>query len=49
VARRSGGVADVRDVYQFVAPGKRLMTREISTDNGAHWTEITQSVATKMS
>lgn len=49
IRRRSGGVADARFVYTFVAPDKQLCRFEISTDKGEHWTLVTASVGTKES
>ena len=48
IPRRSGGTADLRDTYVFVTPAKRTMKTEISIDNGAHWTEISHTVLTKV-
>lgn len=49
VTRRSGGTADMRHILEFVSPGKQLIKTEVSIDKGAHWTEISQTVATKVS
>jgi hypothetical protein len=47
VQRRSGGVADAREMYDFVAPDKHLARLEISTDKGAHWTVVNEAVGTR--
>jgi hypothetical protein len=47
ITRRSGGVADAREIYTFVSPDKQLARLEISTDKGAHWTVVNQAVGTK--
>jgi hypothetical protein len=47
IPRRSGGVADARNVYEFVSPNKHLARFEMSTDKGAHWTVVFEAVGTK--
>ncbi len=47
IQRRSGGVADAREIYTFVSPNKQLGRLEISTDKGAHWTVVNEAVGTK--
>jgi hypothetical protein len=47
IQRRSGGTADGRFVYNFVAPDKILARFEISTDKGAHWILVDEFVDTK--
>ena len=47
IPRKSGGTAEMRDVYHFVSSDKRVMTTEISIDNGASWTKIGETVATR--
>ena len=46
--RRSGGVADAREIYNFVSPDKHLARLEISLDKGAHWTVVNEAVGTKV-
>jgi len=48
IQRRSGVTADGRFVYNFVSPDKILARFEISTDKGAHWTEVDEFVDTKV-
>jgi hypothetical protein len=36
IHRRSGRVADAREIYSFASPGKQLARLEVSTDKGAH-------------
>jgi hypothetical protein len=47
IPRRSGGVANAREIYDFVSPEKRLARLEISTDQGSHWTLVNEAVGTK--
>lgn len=47
IQRRSGGVANAREIYQFISPDKQLARLEISTDKGAHWTLVNEAVGTK--
>ncbi|HWZ64998.1 MAG TPA: hypothetical protein VNX02_18420 [Steroidobacteraceae bacterium] len=47
IKRRSGGVANAREIYQFVSPDKQLARLEISTDKGAHWTLVNEAVGAK--
>lgn len=47
IPRRSGGVADAREIYTFVPPDKHLTRLEISIDKGAHWTLVNEAVGTK--
>jgi hypothetical protein len=48
IQRRSGGMAEGRFVYNFVSPDKILARFEISTDKGAHWTEVDEYSQTKI-
>jgi hypothetical protein len=48
IPRRSGGVAEAREIYTFVSPDKHLARLEISTDKGAHWTVVNEAVGTKV-
>ena len=47
IQRRSGGVADAREIYTFVSPDKQLGRLEISTDKGTHWTVVNEAFGTK--
>jgi hypothetical protein len=47
IPRRSGGVAEAREIYNFVSPDKQLARLEISIDKGAHWTVVNEAVGTK--
>jgi hypothetical protein len=47
IQRRSGGVADAREIYNFVSPGKHVARLEISIDKGAHWTVVNEAVGTR--
>ena len=47
IQRRSGGVADAREVYTFASPDRQLARLEISTDKGAHWTVVNEAVGTR--
>ena len=47
IQRRSGGVADAREIYTFVPPDKQLGRLEISTDKGAHWTVVNEAVGVR--
>ena len=47
IQRRSGGMADAREIYTFVSPDKELGRLEISIDKGAHWTVVNNAVGTK--
>jgi hypothetical protein len=47
IQRRSGGVANAREVYEFVSPDKQLARFEISTDKGAHWTVVNEAVGVR--
>ena len=47
IQRRSGGTADGRFVYHFVAPDRMEARFEISTDRGGHWTLVDTFVDTK--
>jgi len=47
IHRRSGGVADAREIYDFASPDKHVARLEISTDKGAHWTVVNEAVGTK--
>jgi len=47
IPRRNGGVADARNIYNFVSPDKRLARFEISLDKGAHWIVVFEAVGTK--
>ncbi len=49
IPRRRGGVADAREIYNFVSPDKQLARFEISIDKGAHWTVVNEAVGTKES
>lgn len=44
IHRRSGGVADAREIYTFVSPNKQLGRLEISPDKGVHWTVVNEAV-----
>jgi hypothetical protein len=48
VTRRSGGVADGREIYTFVSRDKHLARFEISLDKGAHWTLVNEAVGTRV-
>jgi hypothetical protein len=47
IQRRSGGVADAREIYEFASPDKQLARFEISTDKGAHWTVVNEAVGVR--
>ena len=47
IPRRSGGVAEARDIYEFISPDKHMARFEISIDKGAHWTVVNEAVGTK--
>jgi hypothetical protein len=47
IPRRGGGVADAREIYNFVSPNKQLARLEISLDKGAHWIVVNEAVGTK--
>ena len=47
IPRRSGGVADARNIYDYVSPDKHLARFEISLDKGAHWIVVFEAVGTK--
>jgi hypothetical protein len=47
IPRRSGGVVNARETYNFVSTGKHMAQLEISTDKGAHWTVVNEAVGTK--
>jgi hypothetical protein len=47
IPRRSGGVADAREIYDFVAADKHVARLEISTDKGAHWIVVNEAVGTR--
>jgi hypothetical protein len=47
IPRRSGGVADAREIYTFSSADKHLARLEISTDKGAHWTLVNEAVGTR--
>ena len=47
IQRRSGGVADAREIYTFVSPDKQLGRLEISIDKGAHWTVVNDAVGVR--
>jgi hypothetical protein len=47
IQRRSGGVVDAREIYEFVSPDKQLARLEISTDKGAHWTVVNEAVGAR--
>ncbi len=47
IPRRSGGMADAREIYTFVSADKHLARLEISADKGAHWTLVNEAVGTR--
>jgi hypothetical protein len=47
IPRRSGGMAVLRNTQELLSPSKWTMKTEISVDGGAHWTEISNTIATK--
>jgi hypothetical protein len=47
IQRRSGAVADAREIYTFVSSTRQLARLEISIDKGAHWTVVHEAVGTK--
>jgi hypothetical protein len=47
IARRSGGAAKAREIYNFVSPDKQLARLELSTDNGEHWTVVNEAAGTR--
>lgn len=47
ITRRSGAVAEAREIYTFVSATRQLARLEISIDKGAHWTVVHQAVGTK--
>jgi hypothetical protein len=49
VPRKNGGTATIRFTYTFLSPNKQSCRFEISTDKGAHWTLVTESMGTKAS
>lgn len=48
IPRRSGGVANARETYDFVSPKKRRARLEISIDQGAHWTLVNEAASTRV-
>lgn len=47
IPKRSGGVVQAREIYNFVSPNKHLARLEVSLDQGAHWIVVNEAVGTK--
>lgn len=47
IPKRSGGVLDAREIYDFVSPERQLARLEISIDRGAHWIVVNEAVGTR--
>jgi hypothetical protein len=47
IQRRSGGMAEAREIYTFISPDRQAARLEISLDKGAHWTVVHVAVGTK--
>lgn len=48
VSRRSGGMADAREIWTFVSRDKQLARLEMSADKGVHWTVVNEAVGMRV-
>jgi hypothetical protein len=49
IQKQRGGVVNLRQIWTFVSPHKRVARLEVSIDKGGHWTVVNESIGTKES
>jgi hypothetical protein len=47
IPKKSGGVLNAREIYNFVSPDKQLARFEMSVDKGEHWIVVNEAVGTR--